>query len=165
MKNELRPFGDKYAEDVMEIFNYYIMNSFAAFPENPLPAAAFSMLKSMTQNFPAYAVVDENEKCAGFGFLKAYNPMPAFRNTAAITYFIHHEYTGKGTGRMLLSRLESDAVKNGIKTILAEISSENPGSINFHEQNGFSECGRFKGIGMKKGKVFDVIWMQKVLNG
>ena len=165
MKTGFRPFGDEYAKDVIDIFNYYIESSFAAFPDQTLPVAAFAMLKSMTKDYPAYVVVDEDDncRCTGFGFLRAYNPMPAFSTTAAITYFIGNGYTGKGAGKKLLEMLESDALNKGINTILAEISSENPGSINFHKQNGFTECGRFKSIGIKRGKAFDVIWMQKFL--
>ncbi len=165
MKIAAKPFNDEYAPQVMGIFNHYIENSFAAFPEQPLPVEAFAMMKHMSKDMPAHVLVDEDDggKCVGFGFLKAYNPMPAFRKTAAITYFIDRNCTGKGLGRNLLSILEGEARKKGITAILAEISSENPGSLRFHGANGFRECGRFTGIGVKKGKTFDVIWMQKIL--
>ncbi|MBP7736954.1 MAG: N-acetyltransferase [Spirochaetes bacterium] len=167
MKSAARPFSDEYAPQVMGIFNYYIENSFAAFPEQPLPVEAFGMMKNMSKDLPARVLVDEDDggRCIGFGFLKAYNPMPAFRKTAAITCFIDRDCTGKGLGRNLLSILEAEAREKGITSILAEISSENPGSLRFHGANGFRECGRFAGIGMKKGKTFDVIWMQKILAG
>jgi len=51
----------------------------------------------------------------------------------------------------------------GITTILASISSLNEGSLAFHQKNGFRECGRFRDIGVKKGRSFDGIWMQRVL--
>jgi len=50
-----------------------------------------------------------------------------------------------------------------IKTLLASISSRNKESIAFHKKHGFIECGRFKDIGRKRGKPFDVVWMQKVI--
>jgi L-amino acid N-acyltransferase YncA len=51
----------------------------------------------------------------------------------------------------------------GIASILACISSLNPGSISFHRNNGFVECGRFIGIGRKLGQEFDVVWMQRMV--
>ena len=63
----------------------------------------------------------------------------------------------------MLKRLISDARKMKIKTLLASISSRNKESIAFHKKHGFIECGRFKDIGRKRGKLFDVVWMQKVI--
>ena len=54
-------------------------------------------------------------------------------------------------GTMALKRLEQDALQVGIKTILANISSINTRSIDFHKKNGFVECGRFQKIITKKG--------------
>ena len=66
-------------------------------------------------------------------------------------------------GKKLLGFLEKGAVEKGITNILANISSLNPRSIDFHKKNGFVECGRFKNVGRKKGQLFDTVWMQKVL--
>lgn len=95
--------------------------------------------------------------------LRTHNPMPTFSRTAEVTYFIHPDYTGKGLGKKLLGFLEKGAVEKGITNILANISSLNPRSIDFHKKNGFVECGRFKNVGRKKGQLFDTVWMQKVL--
>ncbi len=67
-------------------------------------------------------------------------------------------------GTMALKRLEQDALQVGIKTILANISSINTRSIDFHKKNGFVECGRFQKIITKKGTPLDIVWMQKSLS-
>lgn len=41
---------------------------------------------------------------AGFGLLRAHNPMPAFRHAAEITYFFRPYLTGKGLGSEILAR-------------------------------------------------------------
>ncbi|KYK23909.1 hypothetical protein AYK25_00640 [Thermoplasmatales archaeon SM1-50] len=69
--------------------------------------------------------------------------------------------TSKGIGQKALKKLEEEAKKIGITILLADISSENISSIEFHKKNGFKECGRFHHIGKKKGKYFDVVWMEK----
>ncbi len=63
----------------------------------------------------------------------------------------------------MLARLEDEGKQQGITTILASISSLNEASIRFHANHGFTECGRFKGIGRKRGVVFDTVWMQKFI--
>jgi len=45
----------------------------------------------------------------------------------------------------------------------AHISSLNEGSIRFHLRHGFTECGRFRRVGRKRGQDFDMVWMQLTL--
>lgn len=148
---------------IIDIFNYYVENSFAAYPENKLPYQAFDMFLQVSKNLPTGTIRDINGKLLGFGMLRTFNPMPAFSHTAEITYFIDIDHTGKGLGKILLEFLEREGQKRGITTILANISSLNTGSINFHKKNGFIECGRFVKVGQKKGQIFDTVWMQKML--
>jgi len=155
--------ADEDREPVIDIFNYYVKNSFAAYPETEVPYEAFDMFLHMSKGFPSGTVRNNDGDVIGYGFLRAHNPIPAFSQTAEVTYFINHEYTGQGIGNRLLNYFEKEARKKGITTILASISSLNPGSVNFHTKHGFTECGCFKGVAKKKGQVFDEIWMQKMI--
>ncbi len=163
MEYSIRPISSEDREAVMDIFNNYVENSFAAYPDKKLPYQAFELFLQMSNGFPSGCITDQNGKVVGFGMLRAHNPMPAFARTAEVTYFIHPDYTGKGFGKMLLDFLERGASEKNITNILANISSLNPGSVRFHQMNGFVECGRFKNIGMKNGQEFDTVWMQKKL--
>jgi L-amino acid N-acyltransferase YncA len=148
---------------VIDIFNYYVTNTFAAYPEHEVPYEFFGMFLEICKNYPSIVVKDPEEQVAGFGMLRPHNPMPVFRHTAEVTCFIRPDQTGKGLGTKMLAFLETEAKKQGISTILASISSLNEGSIRFHASNGFSECGRFKKVGQKKGVIFDTVWMQKFI--
>ncbi|HHV02645.1 MAG: N-acetyltransferase family protein [Bacteroidales bacterium] len=152
----------EHKEAVMDIYNYYVNNSLAAYPDDVLPYEYYEKFLDMTKCYPAY-VIKENDKIVGFCLLHAYNPFPTFKECAEISYFISPQHTGKGLGTKALKRLEEDALKVGIKTILANISSMNSRSIDFHKKNGFVECGRFQKIITKMGTPFDIIWMQKTL--
>lgn len=163
MNYSMFPISNEDRVPIIDIFNYYVENSFAAYPETKLPYEAFEMFLQVSQGYPTAAVKDNNGDLIGFGLLRAHNPMPTFSKTAEITYFISPHHTGKGIGGKLLSHLEEEGMKKGIRCILANISSLNPRSINFHKKNGFIECGRFKSVGRKKGQVFDTVWMQKML--
>jgi L-amino acid N-acyltransferase YncA len=163
LEYSISPISNEDREAIMDIFNHYVENSFAAYPENRLPYQAFDMLLQMANGFPTGTIKDQSGKILGFGMLRTHNPMPTFSRTAEVTYFIHPDYTGKGLGKKLLGFLEKGAVEKGIANILASISSLNPRSIDFHKKNGFVECGRFKNVGRKKGQLFDTVWMQKML--
>lgn len=150
-------------KEIMDIYNYYAENSMSAYPEQRLPYGAFDRFLEMTKGYPAYSILSEGV-IAGFCFIRAYNSFPAFRETAEITYFLHKDFSGKGIGSIALARLEKDAAAMGVKNLLASITSGNIPSLKFHEKNGFTEAGRFSGIGKKFGKNFDIIWMQKKIN-
>ena len=146
---------------VIDLFNYYIEHSFAAYPEQKVPYDFFAMFLETCRKYPSVAAKMPDGTLAGFGLLRAHNPMPAFRHAAEITYFIRPDLTGKGLGSEMLARLEEKGKEQGISTILASISSLNEGSLRFHAGHGFTECGRFEKVGRKKGIVFDTVWMQK----
>lgn len=154
---------EEHRKDVMDIFNHYIENSFAAYPDEILPQGFFDKLIELTRGYPAY-VVKYSSGIIGFCFLRPYNIYRTFKETAEITYFIKQDFTGKGIGKIILERLESDGRTKGISQLLASISSENKQSIAFHEKHGFSRCGQFRNVGRKFGQAFDVIWMQKKIS-
>jgi L-amino acid N-acyltransferase YncA len=157
------PLQTADGNEVIDIFNYYIENTFAAYPETPVPYQFFTVLQQVCAGYPAVAARTTDGLLAGFGMLRPYNMIPAFRHTAEITYFIRSDLTGRGIGGGLLGYLETAGKIQGITTILAGISSLNEGSIRFHARHGFLACGRFINAGTKKGVNFDIIWMQKFI--
>jgi len=153
--------GDR--KEVINLFNYYIENSFAAYPQEPVPYDFFDLFLFATKNYPSVVARDSDGNLAGFGMLRAHNPMPVFARTAEITYFLRPDCTGRGLGTRILEHLEAEGKARGIATILASISSLNPGSIRFHEKNGFVRCGEFRNVAEKNGTVFCTVWMEKFI--
>lgn len=163
MNVHLEPVSTDARAAVVDIFNYYVENSFAAYPESKVPPELFDMLLKMSEGYPTVAARDGDGVLLGFGLLRPHNPIPAFSETAEITYFVKPGYTNQGIGSLMLEFLLQGARNRGLSSILAGISSLNEVSINFHKKNGFIECGRFQRIGRKHGQTFDVVWMQKML--
>jgi L-amino acid N-acyltransferase YncA len=158
----IRTVENKDGEAVVNIFNYFVRNSFAAYPDKEVGIEFFERLCDLTAGY-AFYVVEIKGDVTGFGLIRAYHHSDAFRHTAELTYFLLPEYTRKWIGENLLKILTEKARALGIKILLASISSENEMSINFHIKNGFTKCGIMKGIGKKKGRFFDVVWMQKFI--
>jgi L-amino acid N-acyltransferase YncA len=148
---------------VLDIFNYYVENSYAAYSDKPEGSRFFDRLWHIAIGYPFYVAEAADGKVVGFALLHAYYGISVFQRAVRITYFIHHDYTRRGLGRMFLDRLTVDAIAMGIDCIMASISSRNEPSIKFHERNGFMECGRFRRVGRKWDTDFDEVWMQKLL--
>jgi L-amino acid N-acyltransferase YncA len=148
---------------VIDIFNYYIENSFAAYPEKSVTYEFYETLLKMCHGLPNGVIRDDTGVVVGFGMLRPYNPISTFSTTAEITYFVKQGHTGLGLGTVLIEYLMNEGINRGIKSILASVSSLNVGSMKFHIRHGFIECGRFRKIGRKQEKVFDVVYYQKML--
>ena len=163
IQHKIRHATDNDREYLTDIFNYYIEKSHAAFFDRKVSPVFFERLQDIVYGNSLYVIENGDSQVIGFGLLKQYHPSAIFRGVAEVGYFLKPEFTGKGFGTLMLKRLISDARKMKIKTLLASISSRNKESIAFHKKHGFIECGRFRDIGRKRGKLFDVVWMQKVI--
>ncbi|MGD0158688.1 MAG: N-acetyltransferase family protein [Candidatus Bathyarchaeia archaeon] len=163
MDYHIRKAKSKDKEQIVSIFNYYVENSYAAYPEHKADLDFFDKLTELATGYPLYVIDTTEGEAVGFGLMRPYHNSETFRRTAKLTYFIHPAHTRKGLGTRLLNALTEKAKQMDINTVLADISSKNPASIDFHKKNGFQECGRFKRVGKKFGKDFDVIWMQKFI--
>lgn len=155
---QIRNAEERDAESVIRIFNYYVQHSYGAYPEDPVPVAFYAFLREGAYAFP---VVEHEEGVIGFGMLKPFFPFSTFKNTGSVTYFIAPEYTRSGLGTLLLNALLDAARTRGLHVLVANISSRNSQSLNFHKKHGFRECGRLERVGMKFGERFDVVWMQR----
>ena len=159
----IAPVSKEDGNKIIDIFNHYVQNSFAAFPEDPVPYEFFNFFVNMSAGYPFLVARDGEGNVVGFALLRPHSPMPVFFRTAEITCFIAPQHTGKGMGKAMQERLLHEAKEMGISSILAGISSLNSASLAFHKKRGFQECGRFQKIGRKWGQDFDVVWMQKMI--
>ncbi len=150
----------KHRTAVLDIFNYYVISDYSAYPTTPVGEEWFDNFYNMAVGCPFVAIVHDESEIVGFACLHPYSQAESFAKTAEITYFIMPEHTGKGLATQILKQFLDDAKERGLTVILASISSMNEASINFHKKRGFRECGRFKNIGRKFDQDFDVVWMQ-----
>jgi len=162
MSYQIRKTGESDISGLQKVFEYFILNSFAAFARKPLPIPVIAEMLKRVRYEAAYTVLF-HEEIVGFGMLKPVNPFDTFNRSAELAYFILPEHTGKGIGSQLLQILEKKALENDIVTLLACVSSKNEQSLQFHKGKGFNQCGLWKGVGEKFEHVFDLIWLQKDL--
>jgi len=163
MDYSLEPLAASHRQAVIDIFNYFIRHSHAAFPSEPVDYEFFDHFLKMARGYPAVVVRTTAQQVVGFAFLRPHCAADTFRRAAEVTYFILPEHTRQGLGTAILELFVEQAGPLGIDTILACVSSKNLESLSFHGKNGFRECGRFLKIGRKFGEDFDVVWLQKRL--
>ena len=162
----ITPLLKKNLKDALNLYNYYVVNSFANFEEKKVSLSDFTKnYKSIVNKKLPYlaAMIDKN--LVGIAYLNKFRDKSGYRFAFENTIYVHNDYLKKGIGFRLLKQLIILSKKNKeIKKIVAVIGSkESIGSIKVHKKLGFKNCGRLKKIGFKKGKWIDSIIMQKNL--
>ena len=102
--------------EVVDIYNFFVENTFAAYPDEALGYEIFDYFRRISSGYPAVVAKDADGETVGFAFMCAFFPVRTFEQTAAITYFIKPDHTRKGLGRTILERLEKSAAAMGIVT-------------------------------------------------
>jgi len=163
MTYTIRPAEPTDAPAIVAIFNRFVTESHAAYPSDPVDEQFYLRLASAAGELPFVVALDDNDDVVGFAQLRWIHPAETLRHAAEVSYFIAPKHTGRGLGTQLLGHLQELAATFDITILLASVSSENDHSLKFHRKHGFAECGRFKRVGTKFGKEFDIVWLQKFL--
>ena len=158
----IRTFRRKDRIPVLDIFNRFVRESFAAYPEEAVEPDFFDHL---LDSVVVLRILEVEGTVTGFGFIRPFMPLSNFVSTGVLTYFILPEFTRKGLGTKLLDALIDAGCREGITNYLANISSRNEQSLAFHRKHGFREVGCFTDVGVKFGESFDIVWMQKQFEG
>ena len=162
----ITPLLKKNLKDALNIYNYYIDNSFSNFEEKKISLSDFANnYKIITKKKLPYlaAMIDKN--LVGIAYLNKFRDKSGYRFAFENTIYVHNDYLKQGIGFKLLRHLITSSKKNkDIKKIIAVIGSiDSIGSIKVHKKLGFKNCGKLKKIGFKKNKWIDCIIMQKDL--
>ena len=148
----------------LNIYNYYIINSYANFEEKKLSLNEFLKLfkKIKLHNLPFIIAKYKNE-VIGVAFVNQFREKSGYRFTYEHSIYVSPKFTNQGYGSIILKNLIKICKKNiKIKNLIAVIGgSDNKASIIMHEKNGFRYMGTLKKIGYKKTKWIDSVYMQK----
>lgn len=152
----------KNAEDIVGIYNYYVLNTTASYNTDAISAddfiAYYQIENPLTRSFAIKCCDD----IVGFVVLKPWNyKKQAYRQTYEFTIYLEKEHCGKGIGKMAFAYLEALIKNSDIAVIMAGLSADNDSSRALLESQGFTECGRFSRIGRKFGKYLDISYYQK----
>lgn len=161
MSYNIREVQDTDSAHIVSIMNHFILNGYAAYMEKEAGPELFDLFRNGAR---AFYVLEKDRMPVGFGLLRPYLPFETFRHTCTMTYFILPDYTRRGWGTKLTELLIIRARQGKIENLLVHVSSRNEQSLQFHRKLGFRECGRLVRAGLKFGKYFDVVWMQKFLD-
>ncbi len=166
MKIISKKFNKADLYSALEIYNYFIINSFSNFEEKKLTHKKFLLiLKNIKKNKLPFILAKSKTKVIGLAFVNKFREKSGYRFTFEHSIYVDPNYTNNGHGTKMLKELIKLSKKNkNIKNLIAVIGgSKNLSSIKVHKKNGFKYIGIIKKAGFKKNKWIDSIYMQKRL--
>ena len=101
----------------------------------------------------------------GYAYASTYYARAAYDWTVELSIYISKEARGQGIGSALYDALEEEIQARGFLRFLACIALPNPASIALHEKRGYVKVAQFPKIDYKFDQWYDIIWMQKSLDG
>jgi L-amino acid N-acyltransferase YncA len=156
---------EEYIADVLDIYNYYVLNTTCTFHAIELNHSEMSELVIFEdERFGTFIILDDNDELCGYTFIGHYKKRAAYNTTGEISIYLKRDYTGKGIGSAALEHIESYSAANGFHTLVATICSENANSIKLFEKNGYDKCAYFMEIGKKFGRWLDIVGYQKIIS-
>lgn len=149
---------------IREIYNREVLGSTVTF--DLVPRTLDEQIEWLDQHsggHPAIVAVDRDGTVVGFGSLSPWRPRPAYSPTVEDSVYVHHDWRGRGVGRVVLAELVGLAQAHGFHSVMARIVGGHEASIALHAACGFEHAGVEREVGRKFRQWLDVVLMQRML--
>ena len=171
MKNyTIKDVTVKDAESLLEIYSPYVLNTAISF-EYAVPSLQEfkERIERISKNFPYICLIADG-KIQGYAYASAFHEREAYKHCAELSIYLSKDAQKHGYGRALYQELESRLKKIGIINAYACIATTDTedeyltnNSEQFHSRLGFKKCGEFQKCGLKFGRWYNMIWMEKII--
>ena len=161
----IRPARAEDAAAIAAVWNPVIRDTTVTFnsAEKTVPALVALLEEKAALGHP-FLLAEEAGAVQGFASYGAFRAGIGYSRIAENTIILAPAAQGRGMGRRLMAALEGLAQEQGIGSLIAGVSGENPEGIAFHRAMGFVEVGRIPLAGWKFGRWMDLVLMQKRLD-
>ncbi|WP_052143625.1 GNAT family N-acetyltransferase [Wocania ichthyoenteri] len=158
----IRPFHIKDTQVLLDIYNYYVLNTTVTFDIEPLSIQAFKdKLIHINDEYPII-VYEENDKILGYAYGSRFRPKPAYNYVVESTVYVKHDSHGKQVGTKLYAELLRLLKEINLHTVLGVLTIPNEASVKLHERFGFEQVANLKEVGLKFGEWQNIgIWQLK----
>lgn len=156
----IRSVNSEDTKSILEIYEPYVLDSPTSF-ETEIPSlhAFKARIQDYTAKFP-WIVFEANGEVVGYAYASSHRSRCAYEWSVESSVYVHPQHQGKGIGTKLYKELFRLLKIQGVVNIFAGITLPNEGSVKLHETLGFEQIGKFKDVGFKQGKWWDVGWWQ-----
>ena len=146
---------------MLKIYEYYVKETAVSFEyEVPTVEEFTRRLEEHKEMYP-WLVWEEDGEILGYAYAGRAFERAAYSWNAEISCYL--KVKGKGMGRKLYSIIEDILRQQGVRKVYAVVTSANGPSVAFHKAVGYADVLTYRDVGYKKGRWYDVIWLEKQL--
>jgi phosphinothricin acetyltransferase len=120
-------------------------------------------IQEAIRGLPCFLVAETRGRLGGFLSYDQFRKGPGYARCMEHTIIVAAEARGQGLGLALIQAAVQHAKANGVGSLWAGVSAENPKGVTFHARNGFTEIAHLPQVGFKFGRWMDLILMRKWL--
>lgn len=146
---------------ILEIYRPYVENTAVSFEYTAPSLEAFTArFRGFMAQFP-WLVWEEEGEILGYAYAQPPFEREAFSWCAEPSIYLKEKALRRGIGSRLYQALEAILSYQGYEVLYALITTENPGSIAFHEARGYRTVGVLDNCGVKFSRRVGIVWMEK----
>ena len=110
-------------------------------------------------------VAEHEGEVAGYAKSGTFKVKPAYDTTVETSVYVHSSHRGAGVGDALYIGLFERLDATTLRLAVAGVTRPNEASDRLHRRHGFTEVGTFHEVGVKLGRAWDVLWLERPLRG
>lgn len=149
------------AEQIAEIYNYYIQNTHHTFETDPVTGDEMrERIAEVTESYPFLVAEDDGDEVCGYAYASQFKMRTAYEYAVEVSIYVKNAAKQKGIGTSLYTRMFDELAETDAHAIIAGIALPNDASVRFHERLGFSKVAHFREVGYKLGRWVDVGYWQ-----
>jgi L-amino acid N-acyltransferase YncA len=152
------------ARVLLDIYRPYVEAPGYCFELEPPTEAEFSARIERAIAHWDWLIAERDGRVLGYAYAGQHRERAAYRYSCEVSAYLAPQAQGQGIGSALYTTLLSRLSQLGYRNALAVIVHPNLASEAFHARHGFERVGVFRKAGLKQGRWWDVLWMQKRLD-
>lgn len=160
----VRPAVRADAEAIAAIYNQAVAHTTATFDTQPESVETrATWLDEHTRPQHPVLVAEAGGRVVGWSALSSWSSRCAYDATVEISTYVDETFQGRGLGPRLTDATLAAGAAGGAHAVLSRICTENERSIRMAKAAGFVEVGVLREVGVKFGRVLDVLVLERIL--
>lgn len=152
------------ADNIADIYNYYIENSVISFEEKTVSGADMRRrIESVQEAGLPWVVAVEDDVVVGYAYATKWKERSAYRFSVEASVYLSYQKLGRGLGVRLYETIFTSLQAAGVHTVIGGIALPNPASVALHEKMGMTKVAHFEKVGFKFQQWHDVGYWQRHL--
>jgi phosphinothricin acetyltransferase len=166
MSVRIEPASVAHVPEVAAIYDDAARTSGATFDHEGSPESAWREQVAQTDPMAGrllLVALAAGGEVLGYAKSGEHKSRPAYASTCETSVYVAREARGRGVGGALYDALLERLDESPLRLAVGGVAEPNEASTRLHLSRGYTPVGTFTGIGVKRGREWDVTWFERRL--